>query len=104
MHEKLARLFSHLKLELHGLEGGGGLDGPLAPLLRDITNCNKNPVCTAAEQYFEGNTPGVDTVAAFLRRKLTSSSLSISSYLSAEVLSYLPLKASIVSYVLLYLK
>ena len=42
MHEKLARkerpltLFSHLELELHGLEGGGGLDGPGAGVLRDV--------------------------------------------------------------------
>merc|ERR1719481_82720 len=38
---------------------------------------------------------GVDTVAAFLNRKLTSNSFRSSSYLSAEVLSYFPLKASI---------
>ena len=36
MHEKLARMFSHLKLELHGFEGGGGLDGPGAGVLRDV--------------------------------------------------------------------
>merc|ERR1719154_485723 len=37
---------------------------------------------------------GVDTVAAFLNRKFTSNSLSNSSYLSATVLSYFPLNAS----------
>merc|ERR1719154_795214 len=37
---------------------------------------------------------GVDTVDAFLKRKLTSSSLRSSSYFSATVLSYLPLNAS----------
>merc|ERR1719481_449636 len=39
---------------------------------------------------------GVEAVAAFLRRKLTSSSFNISSYFSAEVLSNLPLKASMI--------
>ena len=34
---------SHLKLELNGLEGGGGLDAPDATVFGDLHNLDQNP-------------------------------------------------------------
>ena len=83
----------HLKLQLRSLKGSRSLDFPDTPFLRDLTDRGGGSGRLAEQQvHIEGL--GINTIIEKITIKLT---LRISSYLSADVLSNFPLKASMAS-------